>query len=156
MKATAKLADLSVKFSKFLGFGFPKISIVTSALLATISFFYIFTLGSYLQVTVYIFIRRVTYINPFNDYLFTRYFDSVIISSLAIIWLVLSLDGKLTRITVSAIYGILLVIAIVAKLPGLIALMELSTLPLIVFFLYLSKEQKTTNIRELSDIFLYV
>jgi hypothetical protein len=142
VKTKPKLADLSFKFSKFLGFGLPRISIITSSLLATISIFYVFTLGSYLQPTVYIFVRRVTYINPFNDYLISRYFDSIIINLLAIIWLVLSLDTKLTRVTVSGIYGILLVIAIAANLQGLIALMELSTLPLIVFFLYYQRSRR--------------
>lgn len=141
MKASTQLANLSVKFSKFLGNGYPKISVITSAFLATISFIYVFTLGTYIQATVYIFLRRVTYINPFNDYLFSRYFDSVIISSLALLWLVLSLERKLTRITVSTVYAILLVIALAAKLQGLVALMELSTLPMIVFFLYYQKSR---------------
>jgi hypothetical protein len=103
---------------------------------------YIFTLETYIQATVYIFIRRVAYINPFNDYLISRYFDSVIISSLSILWLVLSLDRKLTRIIVSTIYSILLVIAIAARLQGLIALIEMSTLPMIVFFLYYQKSTR--------------
>lgn len=147
MRASTQLADIFAKFSKFLGFGYSKISIITSALLATISFFYIFTLGIYMQATVYIFIRRVTYINPFNDYLISRYFDSVIISSLSLLWLVLSLDRKITRITVSTIYSILLVIALAAKLQGLIALMELSTLPMIVFFLYYQKSRRQPHTR---------
>ena len=103
-----------------------KLSIITSSLLVAISFFYIFTLAAYLQATVYIFIRRVTYINPFDDYLITRYFDSIVISSLTLVWLVLSLNGKLTKIVVSAIYGMLLVIAIVANLPTLIDVTALS------------------------------
>jgi hypothetical protein len=142
VKTTTRLTDASVRISKFLGSGFTKLSIITSSLLATISFFYLFTLGSYMQPTVYIFIRRVTYINPFNDYIFSRYFDSIIISSLALIWLVLSLHSKLTRITVSAIYGSALVIAIAANLQGLMALIELSTLPLIVFFLYYQRGRR--------------
>jgi hypothetical protein len=147
VKNFENLTDVSVRFSTFLGSDFPKLSIITSSLLATISFFYIFTLGIYMHATVYIFIRRVTYINPFNDYIFSRYFDSVIISSLALLWFVLSLDRKLTRITVSTIYGSLLVIAIAANLQGLVALMELLTLPLIVSFLFYQKTRRQQHKR---------
>ena len=94
---------------------------------------------------MYIFIRRVTYINPFDDYLITRYFDGVVISSLTLVWLVLSLDGKLTKLVVSVIYGILLVIAIVANVPTLIDVIALVSLPMIVFFLSYHKIENKTK-----------
>jgi hypothetical protein len=130
-----KLAKYYVRIAGFLGFGFQKLTIINSSILVAISFFYIFTLAAYSQVTVYIFIRGVTYINAFDDYLITRYYDGIVISSLTLIWLVLSLVGKTTKIVVSVIYGMLLITALVASLPTLIDVTALMSLPMIVFFL---------------------
>ena len=137
-----KLSQYSVSLQEFFGQGIDKISIVSSALLAAISLFYVFSLGSYLQIIVYYFLWRVSYIKPFNEYIVSRYFDSIIISSLAIVWLVLSLNGKITRISVSSIFGILLVIGIVAHQPGLMTFLELATLPVIVFILFYQKRYR--------------
>src|ERR671914_493126 len=110
-----RLAQYSVGLHNFLGQGFNKISIVSSALVAGISLFYVFSLGSYLQAIVYYFLLRVIYIKPSNDYLFGRYYDSIIISSLTVVWLALALDGKWARISASSAFGILLAIGIAAN-----------------------------------------
>jgi hypothetical protein len=135
MEIATRLAVYSGIIARFLGVESQKISIISSILLAAISFFYIFTLASYIQVTVYIFIRRVTYINPFDDYLITKYLDGVIISSLSLIWLVLFINEKVTKLAVCVVYGMLLITAVVANFPTLIDLTALTSLPIIVFFL---------------------
>jgi hypothetical protein len=139
LAAGRRLAQYSVSLHEFLGYGINKISIVTSALLAAISLFYVFTLASHLQVNVYYFLLRWTYIKTSNEFIVTRYFDSIIISSLTVVWLVLALDGKLTRISVSFIFGIVLVMGIAANRPDLLSMLELATLPVIVFFLLCQK-----------------
>jgi hypothetical protein len=133
--ARGRARRYSLGLSIFLGYGVNKISIVSSALLASISLFYIYSVGSYLQhVIVYYFLLRVTYIKPFNEYLLTRYFDSVIITSLTFFWLFLSLGGK-ARIFVPSVFGIFLVVGVVARQDGLMTILELVSLPLIVFCL---------------------
>lgn len=130
-----RLGKYYVSTARFLGLGFQKLTIINSSLFVAITLFYIFTVAAYLQTTVYIFIRGVTYINPFDDYLITRYFDGIVISSLTLLWLVFSLNGKLTKIVVSVLYGMLLIMAILANIATLLDFTALLSLPMIVFFL---------------------
>jgi hypothetical protein len=146
----SRLTQYSINFYEFLGHGICIISIVNSALLATISIFYVYTLGSNLPVIVYYFLTRFTYIKPFNEYLINRYFDSIIISALTLAWLVLSLNGKLTRTLVSSIFGILLAVAVIAGLDNLMSLVELATLPLIIFIYSFKEAIEDGKLRKLS------
>ena len=150
METGGKLSHYSVSLKKFIGQGIDKISIISSALLAAISLFYVFSLGTYLQIIVYYFLWRVSYIKPFDEYIVSRYVDSIIINSLAIVWLILSLDGKITRISVSSIFGVLLVVGLVAQQPALMTFLELVTLPLIVFIL-LYKNRYRKRYRKIKD-----
>jgi hypothetical protein len=130
------LGQYSVDLQRFLGQGAIKTSIASSAVLAVISVFYVFSIGSYIQATVYYFLLRVTYIKPSNDFIFGRSYDSIVISSLSVVWMVLALEGKFPRIFVSSIFGILLVAGAVSNHIGLLTFLELATLPLIVVILF--------------------
>ena len=136
MVAGGRLAQYSISLHEFLGDGFSKISIVTSALLATISLFYVYALGSHLPIVVYYFLTRFTYIKPFSEYITTRYFDSMIIGGFTLLWLALSLNGKFTKIFVTSIFGIIFTVAMTANLTNLISVVELSTLPLVILILF--------------------
>ena len=135
MATGSKLAHYSVGLQEFLGHGVDKISIASSAILASISLFYVFSLGSYIQAIEYYFLLRVSYIRPSYDNIFSRYYDSVVISSLTVVWLILALKGKRARIFVSSVFGVLLAIGVATNQPGLMTFLELATLPLIVIIL---------------------
>ena len=135
MASGSKLAHYSVGLQEFLGRGVDKISIASSAILASISLFYVFSLGSYIQAIEYYFLLRVSYIRPSYDNIFSRYYDSVVISSLTVVWLILALKGKRARIFVSSVFGVLLAIGVATNQPGLMTFLELATLPLIVIIL---------------------
>jgi hypothetical protein len=143
-----QLSHYCIRLHEFLGQGACKISIITSALLATVSLLYVFVLGSHLHLTVYYFLTRFTYIISFDDHIVSRYFDSVIIGLLTIVWFILSLNRKLTRIFSTSIFGILLAIAVIANLAGLLSLMELATLPVIILLLLgnVKRESRTKKI----------
>lgn len=148
-----RLVQYSASLYEFIGAGIDKVSIVSSALLATISLFYVFAIGSYLSLTVYYFLLRFTYVKSFNDYLVGRYFDSVIISALTVAWLVLSLNGRAARLSISSVVGIALVVSIVADLPGLRTFIELLTLPLVLFFVFYQKRKRRYQHREIVRYF---
>ena len=118
-----------------MGWGTPKRLILASSILVTLSFFYVFTLGSYVGITVYIFLNRVTYINPFDDYIINKPFDHIIVSCLALLWLILNIRDKKTRLLVCATYGALITIAILIDSTLLGDLSALLSLPAVIFFL---------------------
>jgi hypothetical protein len=137
-----RLTQYSIRLNGFFGFGVCRTSIITSALLATLSLFYVYTLGSHLPVIAYFFLTRFTYIKPFNDYIVNRNFGSVIVCAFTLVWLILSINRKPARTFVSSVFGVLLAIAISANNDALMSLLELATLPLVVFFLFLQMVNK--------------
>jgi hypothetical protein len=121
--------------SKALGYGVSPLSIITSALFALTSFFYIYTVGSYFKVSIYILQDRVTYITFFDSYIINRYLDHLIIASAIVLWLALSIDGK-ARVIATAIYsGITIIGAITAGLNLLLDIAALISIPIGISFL---------------------
>ena len=70
------------------------ISIVTSLVLATISFFYVYTLASYFRIHIFFFQNRTTFDFNFDYYITTGYIDHIIILTGLFVWLILSLKEK--------------------------------------------------------------
>jgi hypothetical protein len=110
--------------------------IISSSVLSLVSFFYIYTIGSYFKVSVYILQNRVTYNTFFGEHIISRDIDYTIIISGTILWLLLSLEGR-TRYVVTAAYGILTVAALVlfAKTGFARDIPALISIPMIAFFL---------------------
>lgn len=110
--------------------------ILSSFVLSLVSFFYIYTIGSYFKVSVYILQNRVTYNTFFGEHIISRDIDYTIIISGTILWLLLSLRGR-TRYVVTAAYGIVTVAALVlfAKTGFARDIPALISIPVIGFFL---------------------
>jgi hypothetical protein len=142
LTSRSRLSPYSVRLDKFLGRGFDKFSIISSALFAVISLFYVFSLGAYLKVIVYYFLLRFSYIKTSNEYLFSRNFDGIMISSLTVLWLVLSLEGKARKISVASAFGLFFLVAVVLQSPELMTFVELSTLPVIVLIILYSNVKR--------------
>ena len=114
-----------------IGKGFSNKTIITSILLAFILFFYVFTLGSFLKPTVYVLQDRISVYRLFYQYIFGNYIDHVIIAAGTILWLILCVRSKRTSFTTAAIYGLLAIIAIVAKSQLFLDFVALVSIPLI-------------------------
>ena len=118
---------------KVLGYGVSNKSIISSVALAVNSLFYIYTIGSYLKVPVFIIENRVSYRTFFNFYVIDRHIDQLIIISTTCLWLALCIKGKL-RFVVAGIYGGTAVIATITSVNMLLDILVLMAIPVIIFF----------------------
>ena len=124
--------------TKFLGEGNSTISIISSAIIASVCFFYIYTVGSFFHVSIYPLYNRITPHSFFNFYLISRDIDHSIIAFGTVFWLALNTTRN-TRLFAIAIYGGLNVIAIIANLDILLTIMSLMAVPFIISFLSYKK-----------------
>src|SRR5947209_4862043 len=88
---------------KVLGQGNAPTVILSSAVLVMILFFYIYTVGSYFHIEIAPLENRVNYHELFVIHVINKYFDDFIIASGIVLWLVLSVMGRV-KIIASAIY----------------------------------------------------
>src|SRR5919198_919950 len=129
----------AARITKVLGKGNSYQSIITSATLALISLFYVYTVGSYFKIIIYPLIHGITYSNTFfNFYLFNVYFDHIIIVSGTILWLELSIRHKAKLVTVIT-YLAIMVIAIATKIDLLLEIEALISIPFIISLLIYNK-----------------
>jgi hypothetical protein len=124
----------SAHITKALGKGNSNLSIITSAILALISFFYIYTVSSYFKVGMYFLENRVIYDTHFDTYIINKYVDNIIIATGIVLWLILSIRGK-ARFVVPVIYAGLIIIAVLARLNILLDTIALMSIPVIILFL---------------------
>ena len=94
-----------------LGYGSSIPTILSSAIIAIVTFFYIYTVGSFLRVNIYILLHRVSYNTYFDFFIVNRYIDHIIIATGVILWCAISLHGK-ARIIITVSYGALTLFAI--------------------------------------------
>jgi hypothetical protein len=118
--------------------GNSKVLIFTSIIFAFVSVFYTYTIGSFLRPTIYILNERVTYQRFFIDvYIINEYIDHLIIACGFAIWLVLSLTGK-ARFAIIALYGTLIVTAMLLNLVMLVHISAIVSVPLMISVLLLN------------------
>lgn len=116
---------------KVLGRGFSELSIITSAGLAVLCLFYIYTVGTYLQVRIYPLIDRVTYYTSFNVYIINELVDHIIIGSLLVLWLALSIRSKIGH-SITGAFAIFFIVAVVVNNDLVLDSTALFSLPVIV------------------------
>src|SRR2546425_6520348 len=120
--------------AKALGYGNSPAFILSSAILALILLFYIYTVGSYFHIGVSPLENRVNYHESFSIYITNKYFDHLIIAAGTVLWIALSLIGK-ARIVASTIYGIMTIAAISAKIGTVLDTVALISIPVVISFL---------------------
>jgi hypothetical protein len=146
--------DNNIPFARIfraLGKGYPRLSIITSAIIVLTCFFYLFTLGSYFKVGIYILVNRVTYSTLFDFYIINKYIDHAIIISGIVLWLALSLKGK-ARFVASGLYGVLAVIGLALNSNILIDICVLASVPIVIFLLishrwFIPKNKEILNVQ---------
>ena len=152
----ARITTSFAHISRALGQGNSPQSIVTSVTLALTFFFYIYAVGSYFKVSIYILQNRVSYHTFFDFYIINKYVDHIIIASAVVLWLALSIRGKKARFAISAAYGGLNLIAATAGLDILMDIMALISVPVIVSFFAYDRFTSKKKILNVSLKFLFV
>jgi hypothetical protein len=117
-----------------LGKGSYKVEVVSSAILALVTFFYAYTISTFLRLHVFVLQDRVVYDRPFEQYVIGEYADHLVISVGLLIWLFISLRRAKIRNVVCIIYGGLLIAAIALE-PLLFEIISLVVFPVIIIFI---------------------
>jgi hypothetical protein len=130
----AKGVVLGDRISEIFGRRHSISSIVTSASLAIICLFYVYTAGTYFQVRIYPLVDRVTYYIPFNFYIINEFVDHVIIGSLLVLWLALSVRHRIGRLAIG-IFAVLFMATAATNYDPALGGIALSALPSIVSIL---------------------
>jgi hypothetical protein len=131
----AKIITASItSVSRALGQGNSYVSIITSAIFALVSFFYVYEVGSYFKIGVSILQDRVVYDTFFNFYVINKYLDPIVIASATAVWLALSFRGRLKFIS-TAIYVALTVILAIADYDMLFDIAALLSIPTMISLL---------------------
>ena len=108
------------------------VSIVTSAIFTLLSFFYVYTVGSYFNVSIVYLQNRVTHVVPFsNIYIVNQYIDHIILASGTVLWLILSIHKKKVRWFVSSIYGGLTIISATSNIGVVLDILALLSIPIV-------------------------
>lgn len=134
------------EISKALGQGMTRLSIIRSIIIVLLSFFYVYTISSFLSATVYLLYNRVIYERFFDTYIFNRNIDHLIILVLTFLWLLLS-SRSITQFIVSGIYGGIIVIALIYSFRAILDIVIILSFPLVVALsIYDSYSSKTGKI----------
>ena len=114
-----------------LGYGNSIPTILSSAILALVTIFYIYTVGSFFRVNIYILLHRVSYNTYFDFFIVNRYIDHLIIATGIIAWSVISLHGK-ARIVITVSYGILTLLAVTSGIELLLDITAVIAMPIVI------------------------
>ena len=114
-------------------------SIITSSTIAIISFFYIFTLASFVGWFVFPFQNRVTFSVNFNNFIISESADHIIISALLLLFLVFSIKNFRIKIITSSIYSLIFLIGLLTNSDFIFTVFSLSSIPIIITFFIITK-----------------
>jgi hypothetical protein len=135
-----------------LGLSRPLGEVLRTSALALATILYVYTIGSFLNLTIYSLQNRVVYDTPFR-YLISEHFDHLAICFITLLWLALTLKTKKTRILAFTIYGGLFLVSVLTLNDELLGIIALSSAPLILAMHMVGRKNKNIH---LIDKKLYV
>ncbi|HET7285172.1 MAG TPA: hypothetical protein VFI70_10845 [Nitrososphaeraceae archaeon] len=109
--------------------------IATSATLALISFFYIYSLGSYIKIGTSVLDNFYNYIGFFQLYVVSNFIDHIIIALGISAWFALAIKKRSARFIITIIYGGLTIGAVLARLDIILEILALLSVPLLILIL---------------------
>ncbi len=136
--------------NEILGVNTSPLYAITSALFVVILFFYILSVGSYLQVDVSSFENRINYHNPFLTYVVNKNVDQIVIVVGTALWLLLSLLNRLK--IMSGIYIGVAILAIVNHTAFDVSV--LSSFPLVMSLLIYHRVSSFKILKIKEDLYL--
>jgi hypothetical protein len=100
------LLPMSVnKLRRHLGYGMATPSILSSVAFVTCLFFYLYVLGSFLEIPFYPLQDRVTFYGVFQEHVISKYLDKVVIVAGAAVWFLVSIKKRTIGYSLSIVYG---------------------------------------------------
>lgn len=108
----ARLTLFGISITKALGDGNSRLAVISSAILCILSFFYIFTLGSFVKANIFVLQNGITYDTFFDIFVINKSIDHILIAVCLVSWLSLSLVARLKPI-MFVIFGGLVTIGVV-------------------------------------------
>src|SRR5580765_1845485 len=114
-----------------LGYGNSMRTILSSAILALVTIFYIYSVGSFFRVNIYILLHRVSYNTYFDFFIVNRYIDHIIIAAGIIAWSVISVHGK-ARVVITVSYGLLTLLAVTSGIELLLDITAVIAMPIVI------------------------
>lgn len=124
----------------------PISSILSSVAFTTCLFFYLYIIGSFFRITVYLLINRVTFDQVFQEHVINGYVDNIIAIVATTSWFLLSVNNKAIRYYFSIAYGGAgIILAVISPDNIIFDIIALLSLPLIisVTLYYYYKRQKS-------------
>jgi hypothetical protein len=138
-----------------LGTGLQKGVIISSAILAVLPLFYVYSAASFFQLRVYPLVNRVTYYSNFQAFIVSEYIDHFIIAALFVIWLFFSIGNfKAKYIGIGMLSALLIVFSVLPSRLGLGAIALLS-LPTIVVLIVYNWRAKNNLVQDQSTDLVY-
>ena len=108
--------------------------IISSLLIVLVSFFYVFSAGTFFEIGIFPLEERATFHKSFHTYVFNQFVDNLIITISTLAWIATSVFGK-TRTFSLLIYGAVALAAFGLNVPPLLVMVIFVSLPVIVGFL---------------------
>ena len=136
-----------------LGYGNSIQSIMSSAILALVSFFYIYTAGSFFRINIHILQNRISYNTYFDFFIINRHTDHIIIATGIILWSLLSLRGK-ARITITTIYGVATLLAVTSGNAILLDIIAIMAIPIVIGTLIYNKLASVKIVNTNSNLYI--
>lgn len=138
--------SVASKLGGIIGRGAPFYQIASSAIIAAVSLFYIYTVASQLHLRIYPLVHRVTYYTNFQAYIINEYVDHIILGGLLVAWLAISMKRSTTNYVGTAILGATLVTLSILTVGIALDAIALASLPVIAAFAIFSAYVPTKNI----------
>jgi len=136
-----------------LGYGNSIQSIMSSAILALVSFFYIYTAGSFFRINIHILQNRISYNTYFDFFIINRHTDHIIIATGIILWSLLSLRGK-ARIIITTIYGVATLLAVMSGNAILLDIIAIMAIPIVIGTLIYNKLASVKIVNTNSNLYI--
>jgi hypothetical protein len=135
------------KLRQEVGYGMPISSILSALAFVICFFFFLYIIGSFLEISIYPLINRVTFHSVFNEYLINEYFDKVIVIAATTAWFLLSINHKVVRYSLSITYGTTAIILAALNVENVIFdFLATLSLPLIVSVILCQHIRQKKNI----------
>jgi len=112
--------------------------IFSTIVLSFLSFFYLFTFASFFKLQTFPFYNRITFFFPFDIYIINEYFDHIIILISFVVWFGFSFFDLKIRLTGFLISVIIISFSII-YFPSTLGYISISTFPIIVLLIVISK-----------------
>jgi hypothetical protein len=136
----------AIYITRTLGRHKSVISIAASVTLAITSFFYIYTLGSYLKVGTSVLHDFYNYVGFFHLYVISKNIDHIVIAFGLSTWFALSIRKRSAKFVITLIYGGLALIAFLAGLDVILDILAVLSIPLLILVLACNRFLPKTRI----------